>query len=844
MPNKLYNHLLDYSFYFFLLTYMLIKAISLSSHIFIVICSIFLFVLMIIFILHVKKLIKKANVFAFINIAISIIMVEFLLRNSLDDNSYTTYLTGIMISQIFSLEYLEKNQYNIVILSFFYVYLGVRFWESSSDHIIQFILLLLSAVLKGSHSNLVVLQKFLKKNDPKTLMVNYFLQYYPTLTILLKEKTEKKSDNIFNDFPFDLIFSNETARKEYGIKDSNSVLNVLDNIQLNSNDILNQEQSPNYSPTLKSKKFGKLSNYCLHLISNRAKNLPTYQKFLVSYSRKLTSSFENAHSMTNIKQSQFRVILILFEYNGKLSILVNMEDSNLEDQLKKLKEMDIYKDEMLASITHDLKSPLSSVLTLICNAKGMLDNEERGKNLDYAIHNGNLLLNQINDILDYAQMRRGKFSLFFTHFTLNQILDDVLKLMKIQADLKGIELKIDNQCVGEGNPNFYSDYRRIKQILINLICNALKFTITGKIVIKVTQTESPNVVKFEVIDTGVGMKEEIIKQLGKPFHSFENEAEGVGLGLHICKTIIGQLGPFDKIHVSSHIGSGSKFGFLIYLTCDKKNQKFSTADQIEHPFNFQEIRKRVDPKLDEEFSAFYSKEFCNSDFDEKKNQIETNQYLFSKNTNNNDLKIFLSSTKILPEKLKEKSSSSEQCVQENLKEKKSPRKSNFFAIKKEKSMTITHETSLNEIVLKKNAKKFRILLVDDDPFNMFIMKGYLKKLDMTSLNVIIEYDEAINGVYAYELFKQKNIQSSLNPYKIVILDCHMPIQNGFKTAKLIKSAVNDEGYMNCKIIGYSALHGNNEETKCFEYGMDLFMPKPISVDDFNDILVSQIKTFL
>ena len=57
--------------------------------------------------------------------------------------------------------------------------------------------------------------------------------------------------------------------------------------------------------------------------------------------------------------------------------------------------MDLYKDQMLASITHDLKSPLSSVLTLIGNAKDMIDNEERGKNLDYAIHNGNLLLNQI-----------------------------------------------------------------------------------------------------------------------------------------------------------------------------------------------------------------------------------------------------------------------------------------------------------------------------------------------------------------------------------------------------------------------------------------------------------------
>jgi len=790
-------------------------------------------------------------ILALINIGVSIIMVELLLAFSMEDVSQKTYLIGILISQTFSLEYLHKPIYNKIILLGFYIYLGVRFWESSLDHIIQFCLLFLLCGVKFSQSFFVKTQNLsnFQRNDSKTEMVNYFLELYPTFTVLIREK-KKKTDDLFNDFPFELVFSNENATKEYGIIDSNSLVKVLEQIQLNSNDILNSEQSPNYSPNLKSKKFGKLSNYFLGLTINRMKNLPKYQKFLVTYTKKTTSSVENIQPINSTRQ--FRVILILFEFNGKLSILMNMEDSNIEDQLKKLKEMDLYKDQMLASITHDLKSPLSSVLTLIGNAKGILDNEERGKNLDYAIVNGNLLLNLINDILDYSLMRRGKFSLFFTHFTLNQILDDVIKLMKIQADLKGIELRVDNQCNFEKNLNFFSDFRRIKQVLINLIGNALKFTITGKIIVKVANIEVSNIVKFEVIDTGIGIDENIIKNIGKPFHSFMHEStlnyEGVGLGLHICKTIIGQLGPFEKMHISSHLGSGSKFGFLIYLACDKKNQKFQTADQLDdikkhHPFYFDDMRKKSLGKLDEEFSAFYSKEFCNSDFDEKKTLIETSNYLFTKNTN--DLKNYHSSPKILPKKdlkLKiVKSVSSEKNLGlvplSPMKKSPSTRKSAFFNIKQ----SVTHETSLNELVLKKHAKVFRLLLVDDDPFQHFILNGYIKQMQDNVLNMKIEYDGASHGVKAYELFKQKNVLDSPIPYNLIFMDCQMPIQNGYQTAELIKKAIKEEGFINCKIVGCSALNGNNEEIKCFEKGMDLFLPKPISFENFQEVLSSQMK---
>ena len=840
--NKLY-HTFNLLFYILVSLYLLLKAIFLPSLEMTIICSIFLFFLTMLTLYHLVKNFQKSLYLVFLNVGISIIMVELLLGISKGDKSY---LAAVLISQTFALEYFEKLHYNKSILLLFYVYLGVRFWESSPDHIVQFLLLLGLLLLKIAN---LFCQNHKDNNiysSAKSQMVKYFLKLYPTFTVFIREKKTAKSQNLFNDFPFEVIFANESASKEYGVKDSNSLLKVLENIQLNSNDILNSEQSPNYSPNLKSKKFGKISSYFQGLTIKKPNNLPKYQKFLVTYTKKAHSSMEDLHLSTGISKRQFRVILILFEFNGKLSILMNMEDSNIEDQLKKLKEMDLYKDQMLASITHDLKSPLSSVLTLIGNAKGIVDNEERGKNLDYAIVNGNLLLNLINDILDYSLMKRGKFSLFFTHFTLNQIIDDVIKLMKIQADLKGIELKVDNQLNAETNPSFYSDFRRIKQVLINLIGNALKFTLTGKIIVKVANIDVSNIVKFEVIDTGIGIKEEIIKQLGKPFHSFEHDSnlnyEGVGLGLHICKTIIGQLGPFEKIHISSHLGSGSKFGFLIFLLCDKKNQKFQTANQLDeikkHPFYLDDFSKGN--RLDEEFSVFYSKEFCNSDFDEKKTVIETTNYLFSKNAN--DLKSYLTSTKLLVTKELRivKSMSSEKNfdpLQYPVSPKKSPRKSTFFNSKK----LVTNETSLSQLVLKKNSKVFRILLVDDDPFQHFIYKGFLKQMKESVFNMNLEWEEAPHGAKAFELFKEKNFMDSTIPYNLIFMDCQMLIQNGYETATLIKKAIREDGFVSCPIVGCSALHGNNEESKCFQAGMDLFVPKPINFENFQDVLISQMK---
>lgn len=837
----------DVAFYFFLVSYLLAKATLNNSLLFTIIFSLLLLYVPIFIFCSIKFAKFKEYFFIISHLIFSILITEFILNEEINGSGIQIYLVPIIISQLFSIEHTKQTRCNGLAYNLFFLYLGFRFCFCSVDHFIQMLLILFANILKTSHS--CYLQK--EQTDYKYEMTHFFFKFYPMFTVLLKEKNQEKSTQIFSNFPYELNFVNDYASKKFGVKDSYSLLKILENIQLNSNDILNSEQSPNYSPTLKTKKFGKLSNYFRGLMENPKKNFPTYQKFLVTYTDPIASSSNNVISM-NIKQNQYRVILIIFENEGKLHILMNMENSNLEDQLKKFKEMDTYKDQMLASITHDLKSPLSSVITLIDTAKQIKDNEERRKHLDYAIHNGNMLLHQINEILDYSQMKMGKFNLFFSNFSLNTLIDDVFKLMKVQADLKGIHLKIENHCQKEQNPNFFSDFRRLKQVLINLIGNSLKFTTVGKIIIKISDIDTPNLLKFEVIDTGIGMKEETIKKLGKPFHSFGHENnlsyEGFGLGLYNCQTIVGQIGPFEKLHISSHFGSGSKFGFLVYLVCDKKSQKFYTAEQLDdikkkNPLffgNFGNVRVKSDKnRLDEEFSAFYSNEFCSSDFDEKKNQIATNNYLFSKNTNNNDLK----SVPSLPNNKEFKSIGLNMLEkkEENLLRNFSPNRKKSIFGKNNEIKKITHETSLNEIVTKIPFKVFQLLLVDDDPFILLTLKTYIKQFKEENADFDIEFDEALNGQKAYELFREKNKKNSKKPYDLIFLDCQMPIRNGFSTCSLIKNSVREEKFIDTAVIGCSALNAQQEEPKCLEVGMNLFIEKPVKYETFKKVLTNQLK---
>lgn len=850
MKNVLFVHFIEIIFYFLLDSYLLARAIIDNSDVFISIFSCLLIFIPLLPLASYKKKTGREYIFLCFHLLFSILITEYILRE-VTDSGQQLYLWSFMIAQIFSIDNIYNSKIVFLIKVMFYLYFSLRFWQISADQFIQFVIIILASAVQNFHFrdfDKMEEKRNKSENNLKQQMVKYFLEFYPMFTILLKQNGGKKISHS-HEFPYELCFVNEYAKNEYGVKDIQALLKIFENIKLNSNDILNSDQSPNYSPHLKSRNFGNLSNYLNNLKEDQIKIFPLYQKFLVTFSNPI-QTFENFNLKPNITQNQFRIILILFKCKEETFILVNMENSYLEDQLKKFKQMDFFKDQMLASITHDLKSPLSSVLTLIDTAKNLKDNEERQKQLDYAIHNGNMLLHQINEILDYSQMKMGKFNIFYSNFSLNQLLDDVYKLMKIQSDLKKVELRIENKCKKEKNPIFFSDYRRLKQVLINLIGNSLKFTSVGKIVIKISEIKVSNIIKFEVVDTGAGIKEETLKKLGKPFNSYGHENdikyEGFGLGLFNCQTIVGQLGPYEKLYISSRYGSGSKFGFLVYLVCDKKTQKFSTAGQLEdikkkNPLFFSNLNNKIESNwLDEEFSAFYSKEFCSNDFDEKKSLNETNLYQFSKKMIPNSLTSLLSSTKMLLQKENNKES-----IDLNLKNLRSPerKKSNFFLQNKDiKYMQLPpRASSLNEIIFKKKLPKIHLLLIDDDIFNLLVFKAYIKQFLNENPFVDIEFNEASDGMKAVELFRKNNHKNSPNPYEIIFLDCNMPIMNGFDAASAIKKAVEEEHFIDSLIVGCSALPADKTDSKCFQFGMNLFIEKPIKYEVFRDILLKQRK---
>ncbi|MCB0745696.1 MAG: hypothetical protein KDC67_17465, partial [Ignavibacteriae bacterium] len=227
---------------------------------------------------------------------------------------------------------------------------------------------------------------------------------------------------------------------------------------------------------------------------------------------------------------------------------------------------------------------------------------ERKKNLEYAKICGNLLLNLVGDILDFSVIREGSLKIQIKPFQLKELVDEVINLMKLSAEMKQIQIKLNYKI--DPKIVLQSDRMRISQLLINLLGNSIKFTNKGYVKLKINETPFTNVLKFEIIDTGIGLKPEIIPQLFKPFATFDTEKGlnkyGIGLGLNICQMIISLLGPSDSLFVSSIYHYGTKFGFLLFTNIKEKtlNLKNKLSENSNHTnvvyndyFSFRMLKK-------------------------------------------------------------------------------------------------------------------------------------------------------------------------------------------------------------------------------------------------------------
>ncbi|MEK8019784.1 MAG: two-component regulator propeller domain-containing protein [Candidatus Parabeggiatoa sp.] len=239
------------------------------------------------------------------------------------------------------------------------------------------------------------------------------------------------------------------------------------------------------------------------------------------------------------------------------------------------------KSTFLASMSHELRTPLNGILgyahILLRDSDISTGQQQHGLNV--IEQSGNHLLDLINDVLDLAKVESGKIELYEIDFNLPSLLNGVSEIIKIRAQHKGIHFYLDS---ADNLPNgVYGDERRLRQILLNLLGNAIKFTDQGSVTLTCRgepacspQTGSPQTgspqndfyLYFKIEDTGVGISPENLERIFEPFKQVgeqARQAKGTGLGLAISKNLVELMG--GQLRVSSQINVGTQFGFELAL---------------------------------------------------------------------------------------------------------------------------------------------------------------------------------------------------------------------------------------------------------------------------------------
>jgi len=226
-------------------------------------------------------------------------------------------------------------------------------------------------------------------------------------------------------------------------------------------------------------------------------------------------------------------------------------------------EADLLKSAFLATMSHELRTPLNSILgftgIMLQGLAGPL-NDEQTKQLGMVRGSSRHLLDLINDVLDISKIEAGQIEIVSEPFDMRQAVENVVRTVTPLAQKKGLAMTIK---IAPEVSQITNDRRRVEQILINLVNNAIKFTEKGDVCIECQVSDDGLVIR--VVDTGIGIKPEDMDKLFETFRQIDTELnrqyEGTGLGLSICKKLVEMLG--GEIWVESEWGVGSTFPFTL-----------------------------------------------------------------------------------------------------------------------------------------------------------------------------------------------------------------------------------------------------------------------------------------
>jgi len=579
----------------------------------------------------------------------------------------------------------------------------------------------------------------------------------------------------------------------------------------------------------------------------------TEQSLLSEQNQKIIfNTFLQRESQTERQAFELKVFPLLWDSQDAVAIVFN--DITEQYQNLSLKIADANKDKMLALISHELRTPLNGILGVVQLLEKGTNDSQTLQHLNVCKASGHLLLNLVNSILDLQHIRDNKFSLKVTKIDLYELLQEVYDLFGFQFEQKGLKLTLNAAL--DLPPSFSTDQNRLKQILINLIGNALKFTFEGGVEITVAKDSNPNTgfIKFSVSDTGTGIKEEDQGKLFKMYGRLDQEnpqtnTQGVGFGLEISNRLARLLceGDDGGIKFDSQVGKGTTFYFFIKESMgasplknkskvQKKTSRSETEETDVDGLNCDELLV-----LKEKFENLSLKlsPYSMQTFTRIQSTVQTPQHKLITSPKTRISHQFLAPIMAINSdfpKSEENSCDSAKRPKFNRNQGGAP------TSYKTRSANVNAETNYSEpseahsFIKEANHsihEKPKILIVDDNPFNLLVARRLAENLGYTT-------SCALNGKIAIEMLQNCKTNSEQH-YCAVLMDLQMPVMDGYEATKILREMMENEEIEEIPIIALSANDSANDKKKCKEIGMRDHISKPLDEKRLKKVLEEVIK---